>query len=156
MQHTARWLWLLFWLSLLGLLTFYFYERTQPSVTADGQLLLKADQSGHYRLTGAINGVAVQLMLDTGASRITIPQNIAEQLGLSSRTYSQVNTAAGPITVGNDQIDNLQMGPITLHKLAVFINPAMDGSEILVGMNALSRLEIRQKDRQLMLQPINK
>lgn len=91
MQHTARWMWLLARLSLMGLLTLYFHSRNQPSVTASGELLLRADQSGHYRLEGAINGQPVQLLLDTGATRITIPQQIAERLGLtaygSSRQY---------------------------------------------------------------------
>jgi aspartyl protease family protein len=46
------------------------------------------------------------------------------------------------------------MGPLTLYDLSVFINPAADGDEILVGMNALGRLELRQKDRQLLLRPL--
>jgi hypothetical protein len=63
----ARWLWLLTWLSLMGLLTLYFHTGSQPSVTASGELRLPMDASGHYRLEGAINGQEVQLLLDTGA-----------------------------------------------------------------------------------------
>ncbi|WP_042012424.1 retropepsin-like aspartic protease family protein [Aeromonas fluvialis] len=154
MQHTARWMWLLVWLSLMGLLTLYFHSRSQPSVTASGELLLRADQSGHYRLEGAINGQPVQLLLDTGATRITIPQQVAERLGLTAHGSSQVNTAAGPIRVGNGTIETLAMGPLTLYDLAIFINPATDGDEVLVGMNALGRLELVQKERQLLLRPL--
>ncbi|MFQ1593322.1 TIGR02281 family clan AA aspartic protease [Aeromonas veronii] len=154
MQHTARWMWLLAWLSLMGLLTLYFYSRNQPSVTASGELLLRADQSGHYRLEGAINGQPVQLLLDTGATRITIPQQVAERLGLTAYGSSQVNTAAGQIRVGNGTIETLAMGPLTLYDLAIFINPAADGDEVLVGMNALGRLELVQKERQLLLRPL--
>ena len=68
MHPMARRLWLLAWLSLLGLLT-HFHGREQPSVTASGDLLLGADASGHYRLEGAINDQPVQLLLDTGATR---------------------------------------------------------------------------------------
>ena len=154
MQHTARWMWLLAWLSLMGLLTLYFYSRNQPSVTASGELLLQADQSGHYRLEGAINGHPVQLLLDTGATRVTIPQQVAKRLGLTARGSSQVNTAAGQIRVGNGTIETLAMGPLTLYDLAIFINPAADGDEVLVGMNALGRLELVQKERQLLLRPL--
>ena len=154
MQHTARWMWLLAWLSLMGLLTLYFHSRSQPGVTASGELLLRADQSGHYRLEGAINGQPVQLLLDTGATRITIPQQVAERLGLTARGSSQVNTAAGQISVGNGTIETLAMGPLTLYDLAIFINPAADGDEVLVGMNALGRLELVQKERQLLLRPL--
>ncbi len=154
MHPMARRLWLLAWLSLLGLLTLYFYSSAKPSVTASGELLLKADASGHYRLEGAINDQPVQLLLDTGATRVTIPQQVADRLGLIAHGSSQVNTAAGQIRVGNGTIETLAMGPLTLYDLSVFINPAADGEEILVGMNALGRLELRQKDRQLLLRPL--
>ena len=66
---------------------------------ASGELLLKADASGHYRLEGAINDQPVQLLLDTGATRVTIPQQVADRLGLIAHGSSQVNTAAGQIRV---------------------------------------------------------
>ena len=154
MQQTARWFWLLAWLSLMGLLTLYFHSRPQPSVTSSGELLLRADQSGHYRLEGAINGQPVQLLLDTGATLITVPQRVAERLGLTAHGSSQVNTAAGFIRVGNGTIETLAMGPLTLYDLAIFINPAAEGDEVLVGMNALGRLELVQKERQLLLRPL--
>ncbi|MCY9822226.1 hypothetical protein D3C75_710840 [compost metagenome] len=154
MHPMARRLWLLAWLSLLGLLTLYFYSSAKPSVTASGELLLKADASGHYRLEGAINDQPVQLLLDTGATRVTIPQQVADRLGLIVHGSSQVNTAAGQIRVGNGTIETLAMGPLTLYDLAIFINPAADGDEVLVGMNALGRLELVQKERQLLLRPL--
>lgn len=154
MHPMARRLWLLAWLSLLGLLTLYFYSSAKPSVTASGELLLKADASGHYRLEGAINDQPVQLLLDTGATRVTIPQQVADRLGLIAHGSSQVNTDAGQIRVGNGTIETLAMGPLTLYDLAIFINPAADGDEVLVGMNALGRLELVQKERQLLLRPL--
>ncbi|MFQ2614563.1 MULTISPECIES: retropepsin-like aspartic protease family protein [Aeromonas] len=154
MHPMARRLWLLAWLSLLSLLTLYFYSSAKPSVTANGELLLKADASGHYRLEGAINDQPVQLLLDTGATRVTIPSQVASRLGLVATGSSLVNTAAGQIQVQTGRIESLAMGPLTLYDLSVFINPAADGEEILVGMNALGRLELRQKDRQLLLRPL--
>ena len=117
-------------------------------------MLLKDDASGHYRLEGAINDQPVQLLLDTGATRVTIPQQVADRLGLIAHGSSQVNTAAGQIRVGNGTIETLAMGPLTLYDLAIFINPAADGDEVLVGMNALGRLELVQKERQLLLRPL--
>ena len=154
MHPMARRLWLLAWLSLLGLLTLYFYSSAKPTVTASGDLLLKADASGHYRLEGAINGQPVQLLLDTGATRVTVPSQVAERLGLVATGRSRVNTAAGELQGQTGQIESLAMGPLTLYDLSVFINPVADGEEILVGMNALGRLELRQKDRQLLLRPL--
>ena len=124
------------------------------SVTASGELLLRADQSGHYRLEGAINDQPVQLLLDTGATRVTVPRQVAERIGLTPSGHSRVNTAAGTIQVQTGQIETLAMGPLTLYDLPIYINPAADGDEILVGMNALGRLELRQKDRQLLLRPL--
>lgn len=154
MHPMARRLWLLAWLSLLGLLTLYFYPSAKPKVTASGELLLKADASGHYRLEGAINGQPVQLLLDTGATLVTIPSQVANRLGLTPTGLSRVKTAAGEIQVQTSRVESLVMGPLTLYDLSVFINPAADGEEILVGMNALGRLELRQKERQLLLRPL--
>jgi len=150
----ARRFWLLAWLALLGLLTLWFHQRSQPQVTASGALQLRADPGGHYRLTGAINGQPVALLLDTGATRVTVPQQVADRLGLTARGSSVVQTAAGPVRVGNGTIETLAMGPLTLYDLAIFINPAADGDEVLVGMNALGRLELVQKERQLLLRPL--
>ncbi|MDF2404116.1 TIGR02281 family clan AA aspartic protease [Aeromonas sp. 5HA1] len=154
MHPMARRFWLLAWLSLMGLLTLYFHHSSQPTVTASGELRLKADASGHYRLEGAINGQPVQLLLDTGATRVTVPLHVAERIGLTPSGHSRVNTAAGTIQVQTGQIETLAMGPLTLYDLPIFINPAAGGDEILVGMNALGRLELRQKDRQLLLRPL--
>ncbi|MNE97690.1 hypothetical protein D3C80_1960830 [compost metagenome] len=96
----------------------------------------------------------MQLLLDTGATRVTIPSQVASRLGLVATGRSRVNTAAGQILVETGRIESLAMGPLTLYDLSVFINPAADGEEILVGMNALGRLELRQKDRQLLLRPL--
>ncbi|MNH40396.1 hypothetical protein D3C79_1017150 [compost metagenome] len=96
----------------------------------------------------------MQLLLDTGATRVTIPSQVASRLGLVTTGRSLVNTAAGQILVETGRIESLAMGPLTLYDLSVFINPAADGEEILVGMNALGRLELRQKDRQLLLRPL--
>ena len=100
----ARWLWLLTWLSLMGLLTLFFHTGSQPSVTASGELRLPMDASGHYRLEGAINGQEVQLLLDTGATRVTIPAEVASRLGLVVQGQSRVNTAAGPIQIGRAHV----------------------------------------------------
>ncbi|MEW7865675.1 retropepsin-like aspartic protease family protein [Aeromonas diversa] len=152
--RTARWFWLLAWLALLGLLTLYFSERSRPGVSADGALLLPRDASGHYRLEGAINGQPVQLMLDTGATLISIPQGVAQRIGITPRGEAFVETAAGRVRVATGRIDSLEMGPLTLYDLAVFINPAQSDQQVLVGMNALARLELIQKERQLLLRPL--
>ena len=84
----------------------------------------------------------------------TTRRALAARLGLVATGRSLVNTAAGEIQVETGRIESLAMGPLTLYDLSVFINPAADGEEILVGMNALGRLELRQKDRQLLLRPL--
>ncbi|SIR46804.1 aspartyl protease family protein [Aeromonas sp. RU39B] len=152
--RTARWFWLLAWLALLGLLTLYFSRQFQPEVTARGELSLPRDPAGHYRLEGAINGQPVQLMLDTGATRVTLPKAVAQRLGITSHGQQQVSTAGGPVTVGMGRIEKLEMGPLTLYDLAVFINPADPGQTVLVGMNAIGKLEMVQRGQRLLLRPL--
>ena len=79
------------WLLLLGLLTLFFtdfldkqYNPNQQiaSVQRDGQqeIELQRNKYGHYVASGMINQQPVVFMLDTGASDISIPQQVAQRL----------------------------------------------------------------------------
>ena len=43
---------------------------------------LAANRQGHYLLPGAVNGVPVQFLVDTGATQVVIPAHLASRLTL--------------------------------------------------------------------------
>ncbi len=115
------------------------------------EVRLQQNRRGHYVATGKINGEAVTFLLDTGATQVSIPESVANSLGLKKGFPLQVSTANGNIKVYSTQLKTVSLGAITLHNIKANINPYMHGNEILLGMNFMKHLEIIQRDKQLLL-----
>ena len=95
-------------LLLLGLFYFYFENslqaRNNPNqqlqIAPAGELLLKRSRNGHYFFPGAINGQPVTFLLDTGATLVSVPAHMANELGLRAGARQQSVTANGTVTTG--------------------------------------------------------
>ncbi len=121
----------------------------------DGELVLQRSSGGHYIAEGFINGVAVNFLVDTGASQIAVPTSVARSIGLSNGSAQQIQTASGVTTAHNTVIDEITIGPLRFLELRGLIVPTMEGRDVLLGMNALGRLDIHQRDGVLVLRPPN-
>jgi len=151
------------WIIALALLMFIFQDvldeqynpNSQPEMrlTQSGQaeVILNQNRQGHYLARGTINDSSVTFLLDTGATQVSIPAHIAQQLGLVAQGNYRVQTANGSITVYKTEIAQLSLGNIFLYNVAAHINPAMKSDEILLGMSALKQVDFQQTGKQLIL-----
>lgn len=150
------------WVLILILLTLFFSQwqsrernpnRDPESRLVNGtrEVVLQRNRFGHYVASGTINGAPVTFLLDTGATQISIPGDLAGKLGLQPGPAFSVSTANGTITVRGTRLDTLALGPIRLHDVRANINPYMDGDEVLLGMNALRNLDFSQRGDRLTL-----
>lgn len=151
------------WILLFGLLIAWFTQeeerRFNPNQSPDigeidgrNTLVLDANRQNHFVMTGKVNGVSATLLLDTGATRVAVPEDMANRLGLRKGPEGYAVTANGTVRTWSTVIDTLQMGNIILYDVAADINPGMNGlDEILLGMSALSQIEFTQRDGQLLL-----
>lgn len=152
------------WILALGLLTFFFNQfldnRRNPNrdlptqQRQDGvrEVTLQRNRDGHYVANGKINGVPVVFFLDTGATTVSIPAPLAEQLQLKRGIAMQANTANGVITTFSTHLDTVTLGAIELHRVRANINPQMSNSdEVLLGMSFLRQLEFTQRGNTLIL-----
>ena len=123
------------------------------SIGADGnnEVRLQRNRGGHYIANGKINGENVKFLLDTGATDVVIPENIAQRLKLEYGYPRQAHTANGTITTYSTVIKSLRLGAIELINVRGSINPHMDMGAILLGMSALKQLELIQRDQHLTL-----
>ena len=145
--------WILF-LALLTLLFSDFLEQQQnPNQTPLGasddtthRVELKMNRYGHYVSSGLINGQPVVFLLDTGATSVSIPEPVANRLGLERGLVNEVNTANGSITVYSTTLSRVALGPIELRDIRAHINPHMGGDEILLGMSFLKQLAFSQEN----------
>ncbi|MEE9336953.1 MAG: TIGR02281 family clan AA aspartic protease [Methylococcaceae bacterium] len=150
------------WFIFLALLTFgfnkYLERQNNPNQTVstkwqDGiaEVRLKQNRYGHYLAKGQINQAPVTFLLDTGATLISIPESIAQQLQLKKGHPAQSRTANGTITVYGTRLSSVGIGAIELNNIRATINPHMEGDEILLGMSFMKHLEMTQKGKELIL-----
>ncbi|GAA4900387.1 TIGR02281 family clan AA aspartic protease [Ferrimonas pelagia] len=153
---------MLAWIALASLLYLYFdrqlSQRHNPNQQVQGQInqgiveiQLQRNRQGHYVTSALINGQEVVMLVDTGATEISIPARVADRLGLARGHRFPVNTANGSIDVYQTRIDTLSIGVLTLYDLSANINPGLDSNTILLGMNALKDLELIQRGDTLTL-----
>ncbi|MGI9297452.1 MAG: retropepsin-like aspartic protease family protein [Gammaproteobacteria bacterium] len=154
------WMFATGWALLLLILTLVFNgflrDRQNPNRLSvlqnqSGGLELRANPNGQYFAEGRINGAAVVFLLDTGATTVAVPPHIASRAGLREGAPVPIETAAGKTTARRTHIRRLELGNFIFSDLRAVIIPSEDNT-VLLGMNALSELEITQQDGKLFLQ----
>ncbi len=150
----------------LGLLTLFFdnllEHRDNPNqnpvsvVGNDGSVVVELlrNRQGHYVTGGFINEARAVFLLDTGATDVVLPEELARSAGLERGTPIRASTANGDLVVYAATIAELQIGDILLTDVRASINPAMTGNTVLLGMSALRHVEFTQRGDQLALRYI--
>jgi aspartyl protease family protein len=151
------------WVMVLVLFTAYFSFWQQKQINPNQTLysstnengvrevVLKRNRYGHYVATGAINDIPVVFMLDTGATDISIPQAVAEELRLHRGPAVYYETANGDTKAYLTRLDSVSLGDITLRHMRANINPNYRSNEVLLGMTFLKHLEFTQQGNTLTL-----
>lgn len=116
-----------------------------------GRLVLRANHNGQYYAEGRINGVAVNFLLDTGATTVAVPPGVAERAGLRGDARVRVETAAGPAEAQTARVRRLELGHWVFSDLRAVIIPGGEDT-VLLGMNALGELNMAQEDGKLILE----
>jgi aspartyl protease family protein len=122
-------------------------SRPDSSVDDAGtrEVVLQRNRQGHYVSNGMINGEPVQFLLDTGATDVAIPMDVARRVQLELGYQGRAQTANGLTTVYDTHINELRLGNIVLNDIDASIVPNMNGETILLGMSALQQIEFTQR-----------
>ncbi|NVK42431.1 MAG: TIGR02281 family clan AA aspartic protease [Oceanospirillaceae bacterium] len=161
-RRTGRLMWFAAWLSLLVVLVLGFDQwlehqynpnRQLAAVNTEGpaEVVLQRNRAGHYVAPGLINGQPVQFLVDTGATRISVPEDLAQRLGLKPGFATRVTTANGIATVYDTRLHEVRLGSILLRNVPGNINPGMPGDMVLLGMSFIKDLELVQRGDTLTL-----
>ena len=115
-------------------------ETMQTRIIVDGNRIL-------VPLTMVNNGIELDanLVLDTGASKIVLHRNVAEQLNIIALQKGLAQVAGGQnIYVETGQISNFKVGPFSMEKATVLIM-AYEGPSVpysgLLGMDFLKNVQ---------------
>lgn len=134
------------WLALAGGIAYLMDSLLNPNkmgvLGEDRTVVLQRGLDGHYRAEALINGVKVNVLVDTGATGVAISQRVADQLGLQSRSAIRTATANGDSIAYMTRLDSVKLGGVEAHDVAAIIAPGLDG-DVLLGMSFLSRMDVR-------------
>lgn len=128
----------------------------QHTASAEGapaaQISLVADGGGHFFTEARINGALVRVVVDTGATFVSMGRNEAARLGLDyqSGVVGQSATANGVVRVWKVKLDSVELRGLRLHA----VDAAVHDSElpvVLLGMSFMNRMDWRREGNTLML-----
>jgi len=114
------------------------------STAAGRSLAVSADLRGHFVVHLALNGQRVRMLVDTGASLVTLSHEDAAMLGIrvSERDFTRrSSTANGVVATAPVRIREMRIGDITLRDVEAAVLPPRALSTSLLGMSFLKRLE---------------
>lgn len=100
--------------------------------------------NGQYLTEARLNGRDVTMLVDTGASQIALPEDLARRIGIFPKPadYTRlVHTANGTTKAALETLRELRLGPIRLKNVDVLVLEEGLLSVPLLGMSALGRLE---------------
>lgn len=140
--------------------TQFIAQQYQPKmqVIRSGQgaeMTLPRAKDGHFRLAARIDGEPVVLLLDTGATAMTINQQLAERIGLPRGESFIANTANGQVEGYQSILRSLKFGPFEFQNVRVGVVPNL-GNEVLLGMNIIKQFDIRTQNNQMHLELIER
>lgn len=153
---------LLAWISFLLVLTVLFGKLLDQQVNPNDvvqsrisgnvtEVVLRQNRAGHYVATALFNEIEVDVIIDTGASDVSVPSGLANRLGLVRGRELAAVTANGTIPVYQTLIDSIELGDIVVNNVRANINPYMDDNFVLLGMSFLQQLEFTHLQGRLIL-----
>ncbi len=161
-SRLGQWMIVAMWIGVLLVLTMGFGNwlerernpnRQLSSRTSGGvrEVALRRNREGHYVASGTINGHPVVFLLDTGASDVSVAQDLARQLGLRRGAPLTMQTAGGLVTGYATRLDSVRLGDIEQRGVRASINPQAVDDQVLLGMSFLRHLEMIQQGDTLTL-----
>ncbi|MDH4172488.1 MAG: TIGR02281 family clan AA aspartic protease [Betaproteobacteria bacterium] len=136
-------------LALVGVVFFAADRLTRtPTVVhavTDGrqEISIPVARDGHYYLEGTVNGVPVTFMIDTGATYVSVNQEVARKANLPEGITGYFSTANGTVEgkIVKDQV--VEAEGFKVSGLSVAVTP-LGGKKGLLGQNYLRRFEVSQ------------
>ena len=104
---------------------------------------LTADPVGHFVTTAAVNGVSLRLMVDTGASLVTLSSGDAKRAGINylAGQKALLQTANGAAPAYRVKLDSVRVGDITLNNVdGAVVEGNVMGETGLLGLSFLNQI----------------
>jgi aspartyl protease family protein len=117
------------------------------------RIVLTVDRGGHFFSQGSINGQAVNFMVDTGATSISMGVPDAERLGINYKAgeLGRSSTANGVITTWRVKLKSVRIGDVEVFDVDASVLPT-GMPFVLLGNSFLSRFQMTRTNDQMVLE----
>jgi aspartyl protease family protein len=117
------------------------------------KVVLTASSNGHFFTQGQINGRAAQLVVDTGASVVSMSTADAQRMGINYENGQrvQMSTANGVIPAWRIKLNTVRVGDVQMYDIDAVVS---SGSMpyVLLGNSFLSRFQMTRTNDQMVLE----
>ncbi|HSV44220.1 MAG TPA: TIGR02281 family clan AA aspartic protease [Ramlibacter sp.] len=116
-------------------------------------IVMSAGSGGHFYAQGAINGSAVQFLVDTGATAVALSAGDAQRVGLNYQAGQPVslNTANGVARGWRLKLASVRVGDVEVHDVDAVVSP-QPMPHVLLGNSFLSRFQMKRENDQMVLE----
>lgn len=113
--------------------------------TGIGVMQVAGSGHGHFYIVGAINGIQARMLVDTGASLVSISPSAARRMGIDLRsgrtiTLSTANGQAQGTAVNLPSVEGF--GNTVPNVAGVVMGTDMRGQDVLLGMSFLQHFDL--------------
>ncbi len=110
---------------------------------ADNAVRIRRRPDGHFIARTEVEGLAMSMLIDTGASTVVLKPTDAQKLGIDIdrlRYSVPVQTANGTTYAASVRIKSLSVGPIQVRDVDALVSKPGSLKDSLLGMTFLNRL----------------
>jgi len=117
------------------------------------RIVMQAGSGGHFLVQGAINGQAVNFMVDTGATSVAMGVAEAQRIGLNYKAgrLGYGSTANGTVVVYHVKLASVRIGDVEVFDVDASVLPA-SMHHILLGNSFLNRFQMKRENDQMVLE----
>ncbi|MFO0523735.1 MAG: TIGR02281 family clan AA aspartic protease [bacterium] len=126
----------------------------QRSTAGRQQAVLMSDGRGHFWANAEINGSTAKVLVDTGATYLSMSNATARRLGINFLQGQRgfTSTANGTVPVYRVTLASVRVGDIALTNVDASVHEGDSLPVILLGMSFLNRVEMqRDGDRMTLI-----
>jgi aspartyl protease family protein len=114
------------------------------TVSANGVMTLNRQSDGHFHTQLEVNGTAIPMIVDTGATHVVLTEADAARAGIRpphGAFNARAQTAGGLVVVAPIMLDRVRLGHIELHGVQASVVRGQAFDQSLLGQSVLNRLD---------------
>lgn len=117
------------------------------------RVVLTAGNGGHFFTLGQINGKSAQMVVDTGATAVSLSTAEAQRMGLNytSGQPVQMSTANGVIPGWTIKLGSVKVGDVVVHGVDAIVS-AGSMPYVLLGNSFLTHFQMTRTNDQMVLE----